>query len=68
MICLRCGWCCENISPVNTGKCKHLSFIDDGIAECAIYENRPMECYKHDFPARVCPIGKQQKGSDGGAV
>ena len=57
MICLRCGWCCKNMSPLNGGLCQYLSY-DGSIAVCAIYRDRPMECYKH--PGLDCPIGNQQ--------
>ena len=60
MLCLRCGDCCirfeipELVKPAGV-RCKHLT--EDSL--CAIWDKpeRPTICYKHDYPARVCPIG-----------
>ena len=60
MICLRCGECCRTISPLvesSREPCPHLRYKDK-IAFCDIYEKRPSRCYKHDYPASVCPVGR----------
>ena len=60
MICVRCGECCRTMSPLAEGNedpCPHLNY-KDGVAFCAIYTERPDRCYRHDYPAVVCPIGK----------
>jgi hypothetical protein len=57
MECLACGDCCKRMSPLsNPNPCPRLQMNGD-IAHCADYENRPAECKRHDYPARVCPIG-----------
>ena len=67
MTCLRCGWCCENLSPFKYTENYGLS--DDGciyleyknyVAICTIYRIRPDECKNHKFPADVCPIGEKE--------
>lgn len=60
MQCLRCGDCCirfeisELEKPAGV-RCKYLT--KDNL--CSIWDKpeRPMICYKHDYPASVCPIG-----------
>jgi hypothetical protein len=69
MVCLRCGWCCQNMSPLdNPYPCRHLSFSPDGLAVCAIYpehpaneDKRPIQCQREDFGGGVCPIGQNKK-------
>jgi len=56
MYCLHCGDCCNRMSPLNGGKCPKVIHIDDYYI-CGDYKNRPKECYKHDFPCNVCPVG-----------
>jgi hypothetical protein len=57
MYCLHCGYCCKRMSPLSAPEpCPHL--IERGtFVFCGIYDRRPEECRKHDFPARACPIG-----------
>ncbi len=57
MYCLHCGDCCRRMSPLSAPEpCPHL--IERGtFVFCGIYDRRPEECRKHDFPARVCPVG-----------
>ena len=64
MNCLHCGDCCLRMSPISTpDPCPHL--IQDGTFYfCGIYDRRPNECYKHDFPFRFCPIGMSKMGLD----
>lgn len=57
--CLYCGDCCKRFSPLApfAGEpCPHLVEIGD-MCLCSVYERRPDECKKHDFPFRFCPIG-----------
>lgn len=57
MYCLHCGNCCLRMSPLSApNSCPHL-IKDDNFYFCGIYKNRPIECEKHDFPYRFCPIG-----------
>lgn len=57
MQCLACGDCCRRMSPIsNPHPCPHLIWVGD-IAGCLIYDERPPECAKHDFPANYCPVG-----------
>lgn len=45
--CNRCGKCCE---VEDDGlPCEHLSYDEEGLAVCAIYEDRWPRC--HNFPA-----------------
>ena len=57
MYCLHCGDCCRRMSPLSAPEpCPHL--VERGtFVFCGIYDRRPEECRKHDFPARVCPVG-----------
>jgi hypothetical protein len=60
MYCLNCGWCCERLSPLTENEsipCPHL-IERDGMKLCDIYEHRPKQCRDHDFPAKICPIGR----------
>jgi len=45
------------MSPLSAPEpCPHL--IERGtFVFCGIYDRRPEECRKHEFPARVCPVG-----------
>jgi hypothetical protein len=59
MECLACGDCCKRMSPLTNSEktpCPRLVMNED-IAHCARYADRPKECASHDFPARICPIG-----------
>jgi hypothetical protein len=57
MKCLRCGWCCANISPINSGYCPKLNY-DGKKAICSIYIERPDRCRKEDMGgADICPVG-----------
>lgn len=57
MYCLRCGHCCKTMSPLTHPlPCPHLR-MDGNKALCLIYEHRPTECQRHDYPSRYCPIG-----------
>lgn len=65
MICVSCGWCCKNMSPINNGYCPLL--IEEKsptgtIYLCSDYENRPEECKKHSVPSYVCTIGQESLG------
>lgn len=60
MYCLNCGWCCEQLSPFTEDEsipCPHLIERDD-MKLCGIYEHRPKQCKDHDFPAKICPVGR----------
>ena len=57
MYCLHCGDCCKRMSPLSAPEpCPHLIECCTWVF-CGIYDRRPEECRKHDFPARVCPVG-----------
>ena len=58
MQCFSCGDCCLRMSPItgNGEPCPHL-IKQDTYYFCGIYNNRPVECQNHKFPARFCPIG-----------
>ncbi len=67
VICLRCGWCCRNISPLVCGNedrdvpepCPMLESIGT-VAHCKIYENRPKQCRDEHMGVgedEYCPIG-----------
>lgn len=57
MYCLHCGDCCKRMSPLSAPEpCPHLIECCTFVF-CGIYDRRPEECRKHDFPARVCPVG-----------
>jgi hypothetical protein len=57
MECLHCGDCCLRLSLLSAPEpCPKL--VQDGdFYFCGDYENRPVECQKHDFPTRFCPVG-----------
>ena len=64
MKCLHCGDCCIRFEILEINKpagfrCQHLT--EENL--CSIYDKpeRPMVCYKHDYPASVCPIGLQNQ-------
>jgi hypothetical protein len=63
MLCLRCGECCRTMSPLMEDPehepCWFLRMAGD-VATCEIYHEtrRPKQCVAHDFPASVCPIGR----------
>lgn len=58
MECLACGDCCKKMCPLSPGEpCKHLVEKKETIFLCSIYDKRPEQCRKHDFPYSVCPIG-----------
>ncbi len=60
MICLSCGDCCKRMSPLTSSEtevCPQLQ-SEQRVYYCGEYGNRPTQCYKHDFPAYVCPVGK----------
>ena len=57
MYCLHCGDCCLRMSPLSApDPCPHLEQQGD-FYFCKVYERRPEQCKKHDFPSRFCPIG-----------
>ena len=71
MICLRCGHCCETLSPIGS-PCPRLSYqemVAGRVAVCALYpsqatlligpyrDDRPKQCRDHQYPHRMCPIG-----------
>lgn len=77
MICLRCGHCCQTMSPFGP-ECPHLSMINT-VVTCDLYptchpasedweDKRPAVCKKHDYPARICPIGKDVLRYDDGDI
>jgi hypothetical protein len=60
VICLHCGDCCTRFEIPEINKpagvrCQYLS--NENL--CLIYDSpkRPDVCYRHDYPANVCPIG-----------
>lgn len=61
MYCLHCGDCCRRMSPLSAPlPCPNIVEIKkDGqkYVFCGIYNIRPERCRKHEFIARVCPIG-----------
>ena len=58
MICLHCGSCCRELSPIsNPEPCPHIVVDDMGLTWCGIYEKRPQACQDHDYNAVVCPVG-----------
>jgi ferredoxin len=59
MKCLSCGHCCK-MSPINSGYCPLLIEAKGNhgtIYYCSDYENRPIECKNHTYPASICPVG-----------
>jgi hypothetical protein len=60
MKCLHCGDCCIRfeIPEINKRAGVRCQYLTDKNL-CSIYykSERPMVCYKHDYPADVCPIG-----------
>lgn len=66
MYCLYCGDCCKRMSPlsVNGGACAHI--VERGtFVFCGRYNRRPAECVRHEFHARVCPVGLDVLGLAG---
>jgi hypothetical protein len=61
MICLSCGFCCKNMSPINGGYCPLLK-NDGDIYYCSDHKNRPIECKNHTTPSDVCVVGKNVFG------
>jgi len=66
VICLRSGHCCRTMPPPGLdvdadGACVHLR-ESNGMADCAIYADRPDACAAHEFPSEVCPIGRSVVG------
>ena len=70
VICLRCGWCCKNISPLIFGNedrdeplpCPHLEY-EKKVAICKIYERRPIQCKNEHMGAEEnepCSIGQTE--------
>jgi hypothetical protein len=59
--CLHCGDCCRRLSPLSApAPCPHLvtrEKDDQVYTFCGIYSRRPEECRRHEFHARVCPVG-----------
>jgi hypothetical protein len=50
------------MSPISSpDPCPRLRQVES-FYFCDDYENRPDECAKHDFPAKVCPIGYEKLG------
>ena len=65
MYCLACGDCCKRMSPLSSANVPCPKLVMEGdIAVCSDYEHRPEECVRHDFPARICPIGMSVLGID----
>ena len=63
MKCLMCGDCCIRFEIPELNKpagrrCQHLTSEN----KCDIWDKpeRPNICWKHDYPASVCPIGLQK--------
>lgn len=56
MYCLHCGDCCNRMCPYGINPCPKV-IQKDTFFFCSDYENRPKECWKHDFPSRFCPVG-----------
>ena len=62
MYCLYCGDCCKRMSPISQPEpCPHL-IEQDTFVFCGIYDGRPIECQKHEYPSRFCPIGMSVLG------
>ena len=60
MYCLHCGDCCLRMSPLYAPEpCQHIVRHENFIF-CKIYDKRPVECKKHDFPYHICPIGMEK--------
>jgi Fe-S-cluster containining protein len=57
MICLSCGFCCENMSPLNGGYCSLLK-KEGNINYCSDYINRPIQCVNHSVSSEICVVGK----------
>lgn len=58
MECVSCGDCCLRMSPISAPEpCPHLQLFEENIYLCRIYKDRPIECQKHGFVHRFCPIG-----------
>lgn len=58
MICLHCGHCCLQMSPLGSPCPKlvnHGSFYF-----CSDYTGRPEECRNHKYPFSICPIGVEK--------
>ena len=56
MICISCGFCCKNMSPINGGYCPLLKNEGD-VYYCSDYKNRPIECVNHSTPSNFCNVG-----------
>ena len=58
MICLHCGSCCRELSPIsNPEPCPRIAVDEMGMTWCEVYPDRPQQCKDHDYNAVVCPIG-----------
>lgn len=68
VICLRCGWCCRNISPLVTGNedrnvlepCPMLEYKEERYYSCKIYDHRPKQCKDEHMGVgenEYCPLG-----------
>lgn len=55
MMCLHCGDCCKQFSPLGN-PCPHIVQIGTFVL-CGIYEGRPSVCRNHEFASSKCPIG-----------
>ena len=62
MTCLACGDCCNRMSPFTHGKCPNVVESKPTVFVCGIYNSRPEECVKHDYPCHVCPVGLNTLG------
>ena len=60
MECLACGFCCLNISPINSSRCPYVveqDYNNEKFYFCSIYNRRPERCVKHEFYQNICPVG-----------
>jgi len=60
MRCLHCGECCiffdiPEINKTAGVRCQFLT--EDNLCKIWDKPERPKVCWKHDYPASMCPIG-----------
>lgn len=64
MDCLHCGDCCERMSPLSApNPCPYIR-REKSFVFCSRYARRPVECVRHQFPFRFCPIGVDKLGME----
>jgi len=65
MKCLKCGDCCtrfyiEKFDKPAGERCPHLT--DKNLCDIWGTLEMPIECFKHDYPGDICPIGLSKGG------